>query len=243
MDVNYWYKSYSDKVKEFEKTVDNAVSKQPLEQAIHACEKLSSKAEKEKRSLEHEVRLLKDHSEKESWKEKISEMQDRMAAAKRNLKTKQQQGELFGDGKKDTFGQGHQGPTNDEYLDKAEETHDKIEDTLGNVLNVVNETEDLGSATLEQLAKQRDQIKDIHKTVLNIDDALNRSDALIRTFSKRMATDKIIQLFFMLNVLIFIGMIVYLAMNGTSSDDDDGGAKTTDDAPTDDTTARRLLRW
>jgi hypothetical protein len=58
---------------------------------------------------------------------------------------------------------------------------------------VVSDTEELGSSTLEQLAKQREQIIDVHKTVLRVDEALTRSDALIRTFSKRMATDKIIQ--------------------------------------------------
>lgn len=51
----------------------------------------------------------------------------------------------------------------------------------------------------------------------------------------------------MLNIVAFIGVIVYVAMNpGSGADDDDkgGSTPTTDDAPTDDTvTVRRLLRW
>lgn len=65
--------------------------------------------------------------------------------------------------------------------------------TQQSTLNIVGDTEELGSATLEQLVKQRQQLEDVHKTVLRVDEALNRSDALIRTFGKRMATDKIIQ--------------------------------------------------
>lgn len=239
-DLDYWFKTYSGRVTEFEKKVDEAGSKISLDDAVHACEKLSSKAEKEKRSLEHEVRLVTDHATKSTWKDKISAVDDRLVSAKRNLKTKQQQGELFGDPSDKSGATGKQGPSNDEYLDMAEETHDKIENTLTSTLNVVNETEELGASTLEQLQKQGQQIAEVHKTILNIDDALHRSDALLRTFSKRMATDKIIQLFFALNLLIFIGMIVYLAVGGVPSDDDGGGTTpTTDDAPA----ARRFLRW
>ena len=47
----------------------------------------------------------------------------------------------------------------------ADRTHDDIESTLTNTLQVLGETEEIGAATLEQLAKQKDQIQDIHKTV------------------------------------------------------------------------------
>jgi hypothetical protein len=54
-------------------------------------------------------------------------VEDRLAAAKRNLSIKQQQDELFGSGKGK---EGQVGMTNDQTLDAAEAVHDKIEDSL-----------------------------------------------------------------------------------------------------------------
>ena len=94
--------------------------------------------------------------------------------------------------------------------------------------------------------------------MLGIEDALKRSDALIRTFSKRMATDKMIQMFFMLNFLAVIGIIVYAVLKDQGLGDDDApaddatpgsddavatDATTTDATTTAATTARHLLRW
>lgn len=51
------------------------------------------------------------------------------------MSPQREQNELFGNGGDNGSGfgeskQGHVGPTNDEYLNKTEQTHDSIEDTL-----------------------------------------------------------------------------------------------------------------
>lgn len=80
----------------------------------------------------------------------------------------------------------------------------------------------------------------------DIDVSLVRSEGLIRTFGKRIATDKMIQGFFMLNVIAVLGIIVYAVMKGQGPGSDDGGAA--DDAtPSGDDAialrARHMLRW
>lgn len=54
-------------------------------------------------------------------------VEDRLAAAKRNLSIKQEQGELFGG---DGSGVKKSGMDNNETLDAAEQVHDQIEDSL-----------------------------------------------------------------------------------------------------------------
>mmetsp|Transcript_19208 Transcript_19208/g.40048 ORF Transcript_19208/g.40048 Transcript_19208/m.40048 type:complete len:91 (-) Transcript_19208:86-358(-) len=60
---------------------------------------------------------------------------------------------------------------------------------------------------------QRDQIKDITEEVMQIEDNLSRADKLIKTFGRRMATDKFIQCFTCVNVLLLVGVIVYAVVS------------------------------
>ena len=217
---------------------------------------MAAKCEKDKRSLDHELRLVADPDAKELWRSKVAAADERLADAKRSLARKKEQAELFGVGAGGGAAggggggggaasrPGYVGPTNDELLDKTEKVHDDIELHLRNALNVVNDTDELADATLETLGRQREQIENVHKTVLSIDEALTRSDALLRTFGKRMMTDKIMQVFFALNLLAVVGVVVYMAVSKSGLTSDDGAA---DDATpgSDDVVAgrRQMLRW
>ena len=128
------------------------------------------------------------------------------------------------------------GPTNNEYLDKAERTHDAIDQTLQRTAQVANETDELGGVILENLEQQGNTIRNIHTSVLNIEGALRRSDALIRNFTKRMSSDFVIQGFFCLNAIMLTAVIVYgiHQSGGLDSGDDGSGSEGTprdDDTP------------
>lgn len=230
---------------------------------MSACTAAAAKVETAKRSLDLQLRTVRDDDAKDGWASHISAADERFAAAKRSLALKKEQAELFGkaaaDGGAGGNTPGYKGPTNDQYLDLTDKVHDDIDASLANTLQVVNDTEDLATATAEQLAKQREQITDVHQSVLSIEEALKRSDALLRTFGKRMATDKMIQLFFMLNVVGAVGLIVYMVLQdqGIGSSDDGGqaaddavpgaddtvSASTTDDGTAAAAVARHFLRW
>lgn len=243
--------------------MDEVSATAPRDEQESACTAAAAKVETAKRSLDLQLRTIRDDDAKDSWATHINAADERFAAAKRSLALKKEQAELFGKAAAEGGAgagntPGYKGPTNDQYLDLTDKVHDDIDASLANTLQVVNDTEDLATATAEQLAKQREQITDVHHSVLSIEEALKRSDALLRTFGKRMATDKMIQLFFMLNVVGAVGLIVYMVLQDQGIGSSDDGGQAADDAvpgaddkvsastTTDDDTpaaTRHFLRW
>jgi len=98
-------------------------------------------------------------------------------------------------------------------LADAGRIQDKTAASIAHTKAVVEATKEVGNATLEELHRQRDQIKDIDEEVMLIEDNLSRADKLIKTFGRRMATDKFIQCFTCLNVLLLVGVIVYAVVS------------------------------
>lgn len=257
-DIDYWFKTYSTRISDYETKVGEVSTAVVLADEEAKCAAAASKVEQAKRSLDLQLRTIRDEDVKDGWADHIRAADERFASAQRSLVQKREQAELFGRANGDVAGvagaAGYRGPTNDQYLDMTAKVHDDIDASLQNTLNVVNDTEDLAHATAEQLAKQREQIVDVHQNVLKIEDALKRSDALLRTFGKRMATDKMIQLFFMLNAVAVVGIVVYCVMQDQGVGAADDGGQPADDAIPggfDDTVAsgsdgavvRRFLRW
>jgi len=74
---------------------------------------------------------------------------------------------------------------------------------------------------------------------------LNRTEKLIKNFAKRMATDRIIQVFFLLNMTLVIGVVAYMVADeqGMLDDDDDDGGGDDGAAAEEAPAARRFLRW
>merc|ERR1719198_2400048 len=106
---------------------------------------------------------------------------------------------------------------------------------------MIEASKEVGQATLEELNRQREQIA-------GIEDNLTRADKLIRTFGKRMATDKCIQVFTVINVLMVIIIVVYavvtkgvLDSNDDASGGDDGSSPDAAVVDDDATGARRFL--
>jgi hypothetical protein len=57
-----------------------------------------------------------------------------------------------------------------------------------------------------------------------MDSNLTRAGKLVTSFAKRMATDKLIQGFAVLNICVLVGLIIYMAVTGKSlapNQDDD----------------------
>merc|ERR1712038_2231407 len=96
---------------------------------------------------------------------------------------------------------------------------------LNNITSTIKETKDVAVTTLEELERQEEQIQNIDKNVGNIEGNLNRSDKLIKMFRKRIATDKVIQAFACINILLILCVIVYAVVRGGlkhEASEDDG---------------------
>jgi len=112
-------------------------------------------------------------------------------------------------------------------LKEASHIQDKTQGALDNIARMTAEAKDVGMETMEELRRQRDQITSIDEDAMKIEDNLKRADKLIRTFGRRMATDKLIQCFACLNVLLLVAVVVYsiVKRKGIPGDgfDDDAG--------------------
>merc|ERR1719231_1704089 len=81
--------------------------------------------------------------------------------------------------------------------------------SVDHTIQMIEASKEVGQATLEELNRQREQISTISDSVAGIEDNLTRADKLIRTFGKRMATDKCIQVFTIINLIMVIVIVVY----------------------------------
>lgn len=102
----------------------------------------------------------------------------------------------------------------DLLLDGAENLQDKTQQALENTKFMITESKNTGMLTLEELERQRQQINSVDNNVGRLEDNLNRADKLIKTFGKRMATDKLIQCFACVNILLIVGVVVYSIVKG-----------------------------
>ena len=93
-------------------------------------------------------------------------------------------------------------------LKAADQIQDKTAQSLKHTEQMVQLTKEVATATIEELHRQKEQIKDITEEVMQLEDNLTRADKLIRTFGRRMATDKFIQCFACVNVLLLAGVII-----------------------------------
>lgn len=62
------------------------------------------------------------------------------------------------------------------------------------MIGVLQETEQTANTTAVELTNQREQIGRITEDAIEIDSLLTRADRLVKVFSKRMMTDKVMPL-------------------------------------------------
>jgi SNARE protein len=141
----------------------------------------------------------------------------------RALQADQNRGELFvNSGGAGGDLEGGQDPTKagNNMLKEASALQDKTQDSLSNTKNMIAASKEVGVATLEELQRQREVIQNIEKETDRMDDNLARAEALMKQFGKRMASDKFIQCFAVLNCLLLLGVILYVVLKGGGDNDD-----------------------
>lgn len=153
-----------------------------------------------------------------SYREKFEELNTRVEELNGEVKWARSEYErngLFGDrlagGPAGALGSGPL--SNREVLDKALNVQKKTEKSLVNTQKMVQASKEVAVATGEQLREQREQIVTITDDVMRMEDSLARADKLIRTFARRMATDRVI---LVMTFFVFMGIasiVVYNAVN------------------------------
>ncbi|GMF36618.1 unnamed protein product [Phytophthora fragariaefolia] len=121
---------------------------------------------------------------------------------------------LFGDRAAANAGaRGTNGLGNKELLDKTLDIQSKTEQSLMSTAKMVEQSKEVASATAEVLRGQREHIVEITDAVMGIEDSLQRADKLIRSFARRMATDRVILLFTFLVIVGIAGIVGYKSVH------------------------------
>ncbi|OQR91358.1 hypothetical protein ACHHYP_04769 [Achlya hypogyna] len=159
------------------------------------------------------LRQVTDREEVKLYREKNDVYAARVEELTREVKWAKSETErngLFGDAKANAMKM----PTgNREMLGKAQEIQTKTEISLKNTQKMVEASKDVALATGEVLREQRNQINAITEEVMRMDDGLLRANKLLRTFGRRMATDRIILFFTFLVFAGIAGIIIYSKIN------------------------------
>mmetsp|Transcript_4843 Transcript_4843/g.6429 ORF Transcript_4843/g.6429 Transcript_4843/m.6429 type:complete len:261 (-) Transcript_4843:241-1023(-) len=217
-DIQYWDDTLTEEIESISallESVPNIRSDIEKKATLDQVDKSIRSAQGTKRSFKMESRLVADPNQRRRYENRLSEHERKLTSLSgdlRALRSGEQRGELFLGA--DT-GNGDPAKTGDALLNEASKLQDKTQQSLDNTKQMVAASKDVGMATIEELERQRKTIQNIDDEANRIEDNLQRADKLIKTFGKRMATDKVIQCFACINVLLLVGVIVYsIVKNG-----------------------------
>jgi len=217
-DIQYWDDTLTEEITSIQQVLDSVPSlSDPVERAsaLEEAEGRLKGAQGTKRSFKMETRLVQDVKQRRKLEKRLAKLDQQLKALKADLKALQAEenrGQLFVGGRA-----GQDGDEEDatragtNMLNEAKALQDKTQDSLANTKNLIAQSKEVGVSTLEELQRQREVIENIDKEADRMDDNLARSQALLKQFGKRMATDKFIQCFAVINCLLFLGVVVYVA--------------------------------
>lgn len=116
-----------------------------------------------------------------------------------------------------------EGRDNDDLLNDAHQIQNDTMASLARSRALVEASEEIGTATLEVLVNQREQIVDISDEIDVIDSNLLRAEKLIMAFTRRMATDRVLQFFTFVNIVLLIAVVAYAVQNKKKLEGDNSG--------------------
>jgi len=106
--------------------------------------------------------------------------------------------------------------TSDEVLDKAKQTQEKSKDHLEEILRTTATTKEVGSETAAKLHEQTEKLKTIDEGVSEVQTNLKLAAKQLRSFARRVATDKLIMVFIVLIIIAVIFVIIWSATHKSS---------------------------
>lgn len=226
-DIEFWLAEYTKEVDALAslavnaKSLANSGNAKATATTLTECEGKISKIKEVKKSFSLELRLVKDRTQKGEFDKKAKVLDDRAneyTKVVKDVKHLQQKDDLTGGSSANLAANPYdtKGKTNDDLLQASSNVQDLTVESLVRTAAMIEASKDVGEQTLEELRRQKDQIKNIEAEVLVIDSNLQRAEKLILNFGRRMATDKLIQGFATLNILIMLGLILYVAISGKS---------------------------
>lgn len=233
-DIQYWKDAIVSELEVIRNLVQTARNTSDDTEKVQSLETADRKLRATKsntRSFKMEIRLIFDHNERSRYDRELTSYEQSIAQLTAEVKTIRSGGErsaLFLGAKNDLSPNGNgieyteedAVRAGDAMLQDAERLQDKTGQALNNTEQMIGEAKMVGASTVEELQRQREQIQEIESNVMKVDDHLNRADRLIKTFGKRMATDKLIQCFACFNIMLISAIVVYTVVKRGMKDDE-----------------------
>eukprot|EP00608_Synchroma_pusillum_P000781 CAMPEP_0198442818 /NCGR_PEP_ID=MMETSP1452-20131203/68180_1 /TAXON_ID=1181717 /ORGANISM="Synchroma pusillum, Strain CCMP3072" /LENGTH=234 /DNA_ID=CAMNT_0044163445 /DNA_START=44 /DNA_END=745 /DNA_ORIENTATION=- len=231
-DVAYWDQQVVSALDEYERAIHDASAStgKNRQEMLALAEAKFSRVRDARAGFATERRMIRDRDARTTYEEKDQRYAKRVEELRVELQWLRTEGDrsqlLSG---ATSPGQGVAN-TNEGLLSEASKVQDLTEVSLQHTKRMIEASKQVGSATLDELGRQQQQIREIQEEVAHIDSALDRARKLVTVFGRRMMTDKVIQFFALVNLLVLLGLIIYIALVPDASLD--GG---------DDDSRRRLL--
>ena len=223
--IGYWFNELTKESDNFSalleklKTLVASTNTQAIERCARDCEIKSNRIKEVRKSFGLELKIIKNKEEKQIYEGRAREIDEKFADLSTQFtQTKSQitKKDLLGESQASKNIYSTEGKNNDTLLDEANKIQDLTFESLARTKNLIDASKEIGKETVGQLQAQRQQIIDIEIEVDALDSNIVRAEKLVLNFSRRMATDRIIQIFFAINVVIMLGLILYVAISGRS---------------------------
>jgi len=233
-DIHFWRDSITNEITEIESLLNSARS---TSDALSKSSYLANAEKKLKsskatlRSFKMETRLLANPSDRSTYETEHSRYERTIAqftSDLNSLKSDENRNQLFLGANTNSNGMASNSTSSDPttqaqndgdaMLSEAQRLQDKTSQSLANTQTMIEESKTTGMMTLEELARQKEQLVTVDNNVNQLNDDLNRADQLIKTFGKRMATDKMIQCFAVVNVILVVSVVVYSVVKSQNDD-------------------------
>lgn len=225
MQINYWHEELRKAVEQYEDLVNQLASRieagstiTNLEHTEFLCLTANARIVAIKKSYKLELKLVKDRSVKTDYEVKskvleneVSELHKRFQAIKEKANKDNLLQSPIHRGQTDLQGRG-----NNELLNQAHGYQDLTFESLARTRNLIEQSKEVGDETLITLKEQHDQMQEVENEIDVMDSNLQRAEKLILNFSRRMASDRIIQLCSFVNIVVLLSLILYVAISGKS---------------------------
>lgn len=214
-DIQYWDDEFAETLDSLRKSVRglNSIKTTSAKTgAIQECEAAADRLNNLKRTFKLELRQLP-KGEQGTYQEKLAGYEKELMQLRQEIKwakTEDQKSSLMASSSRKKGGESGENVTRDEMLTGALEVQGKTKNVAARILKEIEDTKRVGGAIVEDLDAQTKTIKDVTDSVNKMEDDMVRANLLLRTFIRRMMTDKLIMVF---ALLIFFGVVFAVIYN------------------------------
>ena len=203
-----------------------------------------------RRSYNFELKLVKEHDLRKDYQAVatgLDKRRDDLVTELAPLRERVMQNKAKGDEDLTFLANGKvnmetQGRDNDQLLSGASTIQELTKASVARSQALIDNSKEVGKETNAQLKQQRQKLQEIDAEAQSIHARLEKSRQLISTFGRRIAGDRIIQIFCAINIIILLVFIFYIMATGKALETlfmgDDEASPTM--APTDAPSARRF---